>query len=68
MHLSKRPFQPSRTDSYDRLIEAFTNALRPFGTAKYLYLIELHLKKCFVQIILEFSLVSSVLMSLHMGL
>ncbi|KAJ5212769.1 uncharacterized protein N7498_004415 [Penicillium cinerascens] len=49
-------------------LEAFTNALRPFGTTKYLYLIELHLKKCFAQIILEFSLIYSILVSLHMDL
>jgi hypothetical protein len=39
-------------------LKAFTGALSHFGTPMYLWLIELHLKKCFVQILLEFFFIS----------
>jgi hypothetical protein len=35
-------------------LEAFTSALKPLGTARYIQLIKLHLKKCLAQIVLEF--------------
>lgn len=34
-------------------LAAFSNALKPFGVPQFLWLIELHLKKCFVQIAIE---------------
>lgn len=45
-------------------LEAFTGVLKPFGTAKYLWLIELHLKKCFVQIVLEVVIIFTILVSI----
>lgn len=42
-------------------LQAFTSVLKPFGTARYLQLVELHLKKCFAHIVLEFALMAFML-------
>lgn len=34
-------------------LAAFSNSLKSFGVPQFLWLIELHLKKCFVQIVIE---------------
>lgn len=44
-------------------LEAFTSVLKPLGTARYLQLVELHLKKCFAQIVLEAALMAFMLMA-----
>ncbi|KAJ5118224.1 hypothetical protein N7448_009938 [Penicillium atrosanguineum] len=44
-------------------LEAFTSVLKPFGTARYLQLIELHRKKCFAHIVLEVALIAFILVA-----
>lgn len=48
--------------------KAFTGALQHLGTAKYWWLVELHAKKCFVQIVFEASILFCITMPLVCGL
>jgi hypothetical protein len=44
-------------------LRALTGFLEPVRTSRYMWLIELHLKKCFIQICLEVVLISSLVVS-----
>ncbi|KAJ5769317.1 hypothetical protein N7520_003876 [Penicillium odoratum] len=46
-------------------LAAWTSALEHLGTSRYLQLIELHLKKCFVQIGLEVAIIAFIMAVTH---